>query len=122
MILLVDDEAPARDAVAEILRDEGHVVTEAGDGLEALSLLDKNNFDLVISDILMPHLNGYGLLARIRVKWPTMPVVLTSRYLSQDAAKSLLNGKAEFIPKPIDQSELIATVQRLLQKSALGSV
>lgn len=122
MILLVEDEVLAREAFAQLLRNRGYVVMEAGDGLEALSLLDKDNFDLVISDILMPHLNGYGLLARIRVKWPTMPVVLTSRYLSQDAAKSLLNGKAEFIPKPIDQSELIATVQRLLAKSALGSV
>lgn len=48
---------------------------EAGDGLEALSLLDKDNFDLVISDILMLHLNGYALMPRIRAKWPKLPII-----------------------------------------------
>jgi CheY-like chemotaxis protein len=117
VILLVEDEVPARRAFAQILRNRGYVVMEAGDGLEALSLLDKDNFDLVISDILMPHLNGYALLARIRVKWPKMPIILTSGYLSQDAAKSVLSGSAEFLPKPIDPPTLIETVQRLLGKA-----
>jgi CheY-like chemotaxis protein len=114
VILLVEDEVPARRAFAQILRNRGYVVMEAGDGLEALTLLDKDNFDLVISDILMPHLNGYALLARIRVKWPKMPIVLTSGYLSQDAAQSVLHGSAEFLPKPIDPPTLVETVQRLL--------
>ncbi len=114
MILLVEDEALARHAFAQILRNQGHVVMEAADGLEALALLDKRHFDLVITDILMPNLNGFALVARIRVKWPNMPIVLMSGYLSQDAAKTILNGSAEFIPKPIDPPALIATVQRLL--------
>jgi DNA-binding response OmpR family regulator len=121
VILLVEDEVLAREAFAQLLRNQGYIVMEAGDGLEALSLLDKDNFDLVISDILMPHLNGYGLLARIRIKWPRMPVLLTSNYLSQDAANTILKGSAEFIAKPIAPSELIATVRRLLLKPE-GSV
>ena len=122
MILLVEDELLVRLDFAQLLRNQGYVVMEAGDGLQALSLLDKDNFDLVISDILMPHLNGYALLARIRIKWPNLPVLLTSGYLSQDAAKTILKGSAEFIAKPINPSEFIATVQYLLAKPALGSV
>jgi CheY-like chemotaxis protein len=120
VILLVEDEVLARLAFAQLLRNQGYVVMEAGDGLEALSLLDRDRFDLVISDILMPNLNGYALLARIRLKWPTLPVLLTSGYLSQDAANAMLKGSAEFISKPIAPPELITTVQRLLSKS--GSV
>src|SRR5919106_1254847 len=114
MILLVEDEDSARHAFAQILRNKGHAVMEAANGIEALAMLDKRHFDLVISDILMPNLDGYTLVARIRMKWPNIPIILTSGYLSQDAAKAMLHGSAEFIPKPIDPTALIATVQRLL--------
>jgi CheY-like chemotaxis protein len=117
MILLVEDEAEARNAFAQILRNQGYVVMEAADGLEALNLLEQRHFDLVITDILMPNLNGFALVARIRVKWPNIPIVLTSAYLSQEAAKTMLNGSVDFIPKPIDPDVLMATVQRLLHQS-----
>jgi CheY-like chemotaxis protein len=113
MILLVDDEETARYAYARILKNAGYAVKEAADGLESLSLLEQHEFNLVISDILMPKLNGYALVARIRLKWPKIPIVLTSAYLSPEAAKTL-NGSVEFIPKPIDATALIATVQRLM--------
>jgi DNA-binding NtrC family response regulator len=118
MILLVEDEALARHAFAQILRVAGYAVMEAADGIEALAILDKRHVHLVISDILMPNLDGYTLLARIRTKWPNMPIVLTSGYLSEDAAKAMLHGSAEFIPKPIDPTALIATVRRLLPSPA----
>ena len=59
MILLVEDEAPARYAFARILRNRGHVVMEAADGLEALDVLEKYHFNLVITDLVMPNLNGF---------------------------------------------------------------
>ncbi len=114
MILLVEDEDKAREVFAKILRKAGYGVIEAGDGLQALSLLETMRCNLVISDILMPNLNGYALVARIRAKWPDLPVVLTSGYLSQDSGKALMNGSVEFIPKPIDSELLIATVRRLI--------
>ena len=87
---------------------------EAADGLEALSLLEDLPCDLVVSDILMPKLNGYALVARIRAKWPNMPIILTSGYLPPDAAKTIMNGSVEFIPKPLDAAALIAIIQRLI--------
>jgi DNA-binding NtrC family response regulator len=75
-------------------------------------LLEESNVDLVISDILMPNLNGYGLVARLRAKWPTMPVILTTGFLSQEAAKSMMNGSVDFIPKPINAERLLEMIQR----------
>ena len=116
MILLVDDEDNARQLFARILKKAGYAVLEAADGLVALSLLETRHCELVISDILMPRLNGYALVARIRAKWPKMPVILTSGYLSQDAAASVLNGSVQFVPKPIDPTALIDAVQRLMPR------
>ena len=66
MILLVEDEERAREVFARILRHAGYAVMEAADGVEALSLLEDLPCDLVVSDILMPNLNGYALVAGLR--------------------------------------------------------
>ena len=121
MILLVDDEERYREVLARVLTKAGYEVVEASDGIEALSLLEKLKIDLVLSDILMPALNGYALVARLRAKWPSMPVILTTGFLSQDAAKNMMNGSVEFIPKPIDIAVLIAMIERLLTPSTVGA-
>src|ERR1700754_3269248 len=119
MILLVEDEERAREVFARILRHAGYAVMEAADGLEALALLEDHlPCDLVVSDILMPKLNGYALVARIRAKWPNMPIILTSGYLPQDAAKTMMNGSVEFLPKPLDAAALIAIIQRLIGQTS----
>ena len=69
----------------------------------------------------MPALNGYALVARLRAKWPSMPVILTTGFLSQDAAKNMMNGSVEFIPKPIDIAALFAMIERLLTPSTVGA-
>jgi CheY-like chemotaxis protein len=116
MILLVEDEAITRNAFADALRREGQEVIEAADGVQALSLLDKWDVDLVITDLVMPKLNGFLLVAQIRATRPRMPVLLISGYLSQDGGRIISSGSAEFMHKPIDEPELIATVKRLLPK------
>ena len=68
MILLVDDEEGYRELIARVLTKAGYEVLQAADGLEALSTLEKSKIDLVISDILMPGVNGYALVARLRAK------------------------------------------------------
>ena len=110
MILLVDDEEGYREVIARILTKAGYEVLQAADGLEALSLLENSKVDLVISDILMPALNGYALVARLRAKWPVMPVILTTGFLPP--AKSMMNGSVDFIPKPINSETLLDMIQR----------
>jgi two-component system, cell cycle sensor histidine kinase and response regulator CckA len=109
VILLVDDEEGYRELIARVLTKAGYEVLQAADGLEALSLLERSKIDLVISDILMPALNGYALVARLRAKWPTMPVILTTGFLPP--AKTIMNGSVDFIPKPIDSETLLGMIQ-----------
>lgn len=116
VILLVEDEAISRYAFAQILRFHRHEVIEAADGVEALTLLDKHVFSLIITDIVMPGVDGFALVTRIRQKWPNMPIVLISGYTVEYAAAAL-DGSTEFLPKPIDPTMLVATVQRLLPAS-----
>jgi len=111
MILLVDDEENYRELIAKVLTKAGYAVLQAADGMGALSLLERSNVDLVISDILMPVLNGYALVARLREKWPNMPVILTTGFLSPDAAKSMMKGTVDFIPKPINAETLLDMVR-----------
>jgi len=111
MILLVDDEENYRELIAKVLTKAGYEVLQAADGMGALSLLERSNVDLVISDILMPVLNGYALVARLREKWPDMPVILTTGFLSPDAAKSMMKGSVDFIPKPINAESLLDMVR-----------
>ena len=118
MILLVEDEAISRYAFAQVLRLNGHEVMEAADGVKALTLLDEYAFDLIISDLAMPRLDGFALVTRIREKWFDLPIVLLSGYTAQYAGEAL-DGSTEFLSKPIDPSALVATVERLLPKASL---
>jgi len=111
MIFLVDDEENYRELIAKVLTKAGYAVLQAADGMGALSLIERSNVDLVISDILMPVLNGYALVARLREKWPDMPVILTTGFLSPDAAKSMMKGSVDFIPKPINAETLLDRVR-----------
>jgi CheY-like chemotaxis protein len=114
VILVVEDEAITRNALADTLRREGQEVIEAADGVQALSLLNKCPVDLVITDLTLPRANGCELVAKIRSKRPHIPILLISAYLSQEVGQIIFDGSAEFMQKPIDPPDLIAAVQRLL--------
>ena len=117
MILLVEDEAITRLAFGQLLRAHGHEVMETGDGAQALALLSKLRFDLVITDLVVPNLNGLNLASFIRARWPKTPIILISGYLSENAGKIILEGLADFLQKPIRPSALVATVHRLVPGS-----
>jgi two-component system response regulator FlrC len=116
MILVVEDDGPSRRAVALTLKTAGHEVMNAGDGTEAQELLSMHHFDLVITDLLMPNLSGLNLINTIRLRWPRMPIILTSGYLSQDLGKAIIDGMSAFLQKPFTPTALIMTVERLLPK------
>ncbi len=117
MILVVEDDGPSGRAIALALKTAGHEVMNAGDGTEALELLSIYQFELVITDLLMPNLSGQNLINTIRLKWPHMPIILTSGYLSQDLGKAIIDGMSAYLQKSFTPTALIMTVQRLLPKS-----
>jgi DNA-binding NtrC family response regulator len=114
MILLVEDDAITRTHFADTLRGYGYEVMEAGDGVQALSILARHHCELVITDMVLPKLNGLTLISRIQAKSPHTPVIMVSGYLSQEAGNTIFDGKVDCLEKPVRPSALIALVQRIV--------
>ena len=114
-ILLVDDEPANRVLLTRILGQPDCVFTEADDGMQALDLLEKSHFDLIITDLRMPNLDGVALAARVRSRWSDIPIVLMSGYFSETAWKLLPEGFAGLIRKPINRTTLMHIIQRILR-------
>jgi CheY-like chemotaxis protein len=110
-VLVVDDEPAIREVIATLLEDEGYLVRHAKDGLEALNAINGDRIDLIVSDVVMPRLDGASLVRRLRRRGHLTPVVLMSAvYADVD-----LPG-VRFVPKPFEIDRLLGTVA-----SALGS-
>jgi CheY-like chemotaxis protein len=113
-ILVVDDEDVSRKNLCLFLRNEGYEVRDAASGPEALQILTEEPFNLVITDFIMPHIDGIRLMDLVHAKWPTLPVLLATAYLSVHAGNTFSVGKAEVISKPLNLDELITIVRRLV--------
>jgi CheY-like chemotaxis protein len=113
-ILVVENETLSLKSTSQILREKGYEVDEASDGEQALALLNEQRFDLVITEFILPRLNGLKLVDRIQSKWPQIPVIFSTAYLSLEPAKQILGRAAEVLPKPVKADELLSTIQRLL--------
>ncbi len=112
-VLVVDDDARSRRLLRGFLEPVGATVTEAADGAEALSLLESGGWDLVMLDVMMPGMDGFEVLDRIREGRPMeeLPVILVTGVDDADARMRGLNARAnEFLAKPVDQAELLARV------------
>lgn len=122
-ILVVDDEEGARDLFNTILTDEGYDVSLANGGEEALSLFKNNPFNLVITDIKMPVMDGLQLLQEIRKMGSKTDVIMVTAYGEVESyLKAMSLGAAEYINKPIRIKELKRIVHKILteQRARLG--
>jgi CheY-like chemotaxis protein len=115
-ILLVDDDPPTRILLTRILQQPDYVFTEADDGSQALDLLEKSCFDLIITDLRMPDLDGIAFAVRAHARWPHIPIVLMSGYFSEAAWKLDSEVFGGFIQKPINREILIRIIHPLLVK------
>ena len=119
-LLIVDDEANARSALAELLREEGYIVETAADGLKALAKLAEFAPDLVVTDLKMPGLDGLGLLRKALEDQAEPAVVLMTAFGDREtAAEAVRAGAADFLTKPIDIDELSLVVARTLEQRRL---
>jgi PAS domain S-box-containing protein len=118
-ILLVEDDAATRTAIREGLTDLGYVVREAENGREALALLQRSDFDLVLSDMVMPEMGGQELYRQIRERRLDIPLIFTSGYPLQDRDNGdLLPNDVILLQKPFTGDELARTVRRVLDETA----
>ncbi|WP_255110700.1 response regulator transcription factor [Synechococcus sp. RedBA-s] len=118
-LLLVDDEPGLRTAVQAYLEDEGFVVATANDGEEGWVAAQELIPDLVISDVMMPRLDGYGLLKRLRgdERLGGTPVIfLTAKGMTADRIEGFQAGVDDYIPKPFDPDELVARVRNVVRR------
>lgn len=118
-ILLVDDEDLLREGVREILEMSDYSVVEARDGEEALALFAVNNVDLVISDIVMPNMDGVDFVTRLRESFPDVPILTISGGSRVVSARfgldsALLSGANASLTKPFNAKQLLEKVQQLL--------
>ncbi len=119
-ILIVDDEQSIRQVVAIALRREGHDVVVAEDGETATKELETNPVDVVISDIKMPGVDGLDVLRFAREHCPKTAVILMTAYTSTESAiEALRLGAYDYISKPFEVDDLVATVARALERRAL---
>ena len=118
-LLLVDDEPGLRTAVQAYLQDEGFEVTTAVDGEEGWEKAQKIMPDVIISDVMMPRCDGYGLLKRIREdeRLGGTPVIfLTAKGMTIDRTQGYQAGVDDYIPKPFDPDELVARVRNVVKR------
>jgi len=122
-LLVVEDDQEMRDLLRKVLAKEGYRVSLAADGREALAEIARSPFDLVVTDMLMPHSGGLELLEATHRNHPNLPVIIVTAFGDWGTySRALSLGAAAFISKPLRMSELIAAVHAALAgRSAAAS-
>lgn len=119
-ILIVDDEQSYRQLLSLVFEGDGHTIRTAGNGSEALQLLQAERADLIISDVRMPDMDGIEMLRSVRETLPDVGVVLMTAFASVETAREAFKlGADDFIQKPFDVDELKLIVKKTLEKQAL---
>lgn len=119
VILIVDNDPQLTSLLKGYLKDAGYRTDEAQDGLEALKKLQEHLYQLVILDVMMPRLDGWGVLRALRgeVRWKNLPVILlTARVDETDKVVGLELGADDYITKPFHPRELVARVGAVLRR------
>jgi len=120
-ILIVDDDPHLRELSGVFLQREGFAVSEAANGIEALSFLENRKVDLVILDIMMPQMDGWEMCRRLRA-WHDLPVLmLTAKGETSQKLKGFQVGADDYLVKPFEPLELVARVKALLKRYRIAT-
>jgi len=121
-VLVVDDEQNLRKVLAATLIREGYEVQVASDGEEALLLLERDGADVVVTDLVMPKLDGLSLLRRVAARHPDVPVIVITAHGRIDSAVTAMKaGAFDFVAKPFEHSELKAIIAKAARQSDLNA-
>lgn len=119
-ILIVEDDKHTRSLLQAILKQAGYQTALACDGREALDVMDRQHIDLIVLDIMMPHMDGFELTSQLRECRYTLPILmLTARQLPQDKHKGFLVGTDDYLTKPFDDEELLLRIKALLRRAQI---
>ena len=121
-ILVVEDDENLNKLMCEKLKNEAYQVFSAFDGEEALEVLDQKHVDLIISDIMMPNMNGYELTKQLRDASFTLPILMiTAKDQMEDMEKGFKAGTDDYMVKPINLKEMLLRVKALLRRAQIAN-
>ena len=120
-ILVIDDEDIVRTSCSRALVPAGYEVKAAKNGLEGLKMISDEKFDLVLTDLKMPDMDGIEVLKRIKEEWPEIEVIIITGYQTVDTAvKSIKLGAFDYIEKPFTPDALVAAVAKALNRKRIA--
>lgn len=117
-LLLVEDDPRLLRSVAEALREAGYAVDTAPDGIEAIYKIENTAYDAIVLDVMLPGLDGWEVLRRLRQKQRTPVLMLTARDATADRVRGLDTGADDYLVKPFELNELYARLRALIRRSA----
>ncbi|MGM9606095.1 MAG: response regulator transcription factor [Oscillospiraceae bacterium] len=121
-ILVVEDDKGTRRLMEDVLSDSGYEPISARDGLEALEILEHRHVDLIILDVMMPHMDGYTLTRQLREADYTLPILMVTAKSSQaDKKQGLRLGVDDYMTKPVDEEEMLLRIAALLRRSKIAA-
>jgi len=116
-ILVIDDEKSIRNSLKDVLGYEKYKIEEAEDGMQGLSMIQNNNYDLILCDIKMPKMDGIDVLEMALEKKPeSLFVMISGHGTIETAVEALKKGAYDFLEKPIDLNRLLVTVRNAFDK------
>ena len=116
-LLLIEDEPDLLDSLAQALREEGYAVDTAEDGLDGLDKALTWDYNAIILDGMLPRLDGWAVLERLRLRKRTPVIMLTARDGSRDRVRGLDHGADDYVVKPFSARELLARIKAVLRRS-----
>lgn len=117
-ILVVEDNKNLRKLMTTYLKKNNYEILEAEDGQEALAIIDKNHVDLIVTDIMMPNMDGYELARELREANYTLPILaVTAKETIDDKREGFLAGVDDYMVKPVDMDEMVLRVGVLLRRA-----
>ncbi|SDY73244.1 response regulator transcription factor [Tindallia californiensis] len=119
-VLVVEDDKNLQKLMEAVLKQNGYQVLSASDGEEALDLLDRHHVDLMISDIMMPEMDGYELTDSLRKADYQLPILMvTAKESMEDKKQGFMAGTDDYMVKPIDMDEMLLRVAALLRRARI---
>lgn len=114
-VLIVDDEPAMRDILVTLLSSDGHLCYTASDGVEALSRTEREHFDAVITDIIMPHMDGITLTRELLARNPALAVAVMTGFSNQYTSEDVIAiGASDFLNKPFTVDEFSARFSQMM--------
>lgn len=121
-ILVVEDDTNTRKLMCAVLKQSGFETYQAEDGVKALELMENQQVDLVVLDLMMPHMDGYELTRHLRLSFNNLPILMvTAKQEPSDKRQGFLVGTDDYMTKPVDEQEMVLRIKALLRRAQIAS-